>query len=125
MRGETRELVEVPHCSAAAGQTARGHVEVSISSIRLVIHWARCPILTLDVACSPCILLTNSLTNVFAALENRPILRDTACVMTEIRSTAMSTQMLTREFDGASGSEKLHFTVPGDPTFVDVECVYN
>jgi hypothetical protein len=81
---------------------------VLVSSIRLVIQWPDRPILVLDVICPPCPLLTNSSTNILAALENHPILKDTVQAIYDIRSTATLMKAMTNEFDGASGNDKLH-----------------
>ena len=101
---ETRHLVAV---EVVPGQAARDHVEVMVSSFRMVIRWANGAMLVLDVVSPPCPLLSPSSSNIYAALHGHPLLVRYVSAIAQLRTCA-TTSIHINEFDGAPGNDKLN-----------------
>ena len=122
---ETRQLV-LSALLTSGTKPVRDHVEVMVSSLRMVLVSASDSPqggVCLDIVCPPCPLLTNSSANILAALEYHPLLVDTVKELEKIRR-ASRIQIHTNEFDGASGNDKLHAIMTRHKDWVDEKCGY-
>jgi hypothetical protein len=117
---ETHHMVTLEWLELEPGDgPVRDHVEVMVSSMRLVIEWKDKPILVLDVVSPPCPLLTPSASNINSALRGHPLLSESVAAVGELLRTATEHHISRSEFDGASGNDKLHAAVSSHPMFLD------
>lgn len=100
---ETRHLLT----TSATGTPVRDHIEIMVSSIRLVLRWQSGRILVMDVVAPPCPLLTPSASNISAALHGHPLLVKIVAALKELRASG-KTRISLSEFDGAAGNDKLY-----------------
>ena len=123
---ETRQLLCHPFHNSAQQQLVRDHVEVMVSSLRLVLVFRHDPVdggLVLDIVCPPCPLLSPSAKNILSALEGHPLLKCIVEELEKIRRLATH-QLEVNEFDGASGNDKLHAIKSRHEDFRDPDCAY-
>lgn len=120
---ETRHLVTMDAPRDSALGAGRDHVEVMVSSIRLVIRWADSTILILDIISPPCPLLSPSASNIYAALHAHPLLEAIVAAVNEIRAQA-ATRIHINEFDGAPGNDKLVAADCRHPKYVAAGTMY-
>ena len=118
---ETRQLVSL---AAASDKPVRDHVEVMVSSLRLVIRWADRQILVLDTVSPPCPMLTPSSSNICAALHSHPLLVEHAEAVKALR-TCGTVAIHVNEYDGAAGNDKLHACLSRDPKFKEPSTMYD
>ena len=118
---ETRQLVTMP--LRPGEKPSRDHVEVMVSSLRLVTLWENGGILVLDTVSPPCPLLSASATHIYAALHGHPLLAEFVAAAKLLRSFAR-TRIHLNEFDGASGNDKLHAADARHPSLTDLTTMY-
>ena len=124
---ETRQLLCHPfHNESKSKELVRDHVEVMVSSLRMVLVFPQDPPeggLVMDLVCPPCPLLTPSAKNILSALESHPLLNRMVEELKLIRSMATH-QLEVNEFDGASGNDKLHAIKSRHKAYKEPACAY-